>query len=88
MVKRFKRKLWEDYQTSNPSGPLLVTPQKDPAESFSQDTLRSLHGFPSISHLPFSPEMHSDDTMLSSANSSPFVKAGVIITEKMDGGTV
>lgn len=40
--------------------------------------------FPRIAHLPFSPEIHSDDK----THSSPevFLNTEIVITEKMDGG--
>jgi RNA ligase/AAA domain len=46
----------------------------------------ALDGFPSISHLPFSPQVHSDDTKLPAKAASIFVGRKVIISEKLDGG--
>ena len=44
--------------------------------------------FPSISHLPFSPQVHDDDTVLDGNSDSlcKFVKEKVVIHEKLDGG--
>src|SRR4051812_47884029 len=42
--------------------------------------------FPSTPHLPFSPEVASDDIKMEAAVASAFIGQPVIITEKLDGG--
>ena len=45
-----------------------------------------LGGFPSISHMPFSPQIASDDTILPAGVAGLFTREEVTISEKMDGG--
>eukprot|EP00761_Pharyngomonas_kirbyi_P008618 gb/GECH01008630.1/.p1 GENE.gb/GECH01008630.1/~~gb/GECH01008630.1/.p1 ORF type:complete len:220 (+),score=45.72 gb/GECH01008630.1/:1-660(+) len=42
--------------------------------------------YPSTPHLPFSPQVNSDDIKLSFGDCSQFTNREVIITEKLDGG--
>ncbi|KAJ3051667.1 hypothetical protein HK097_007296 [Rhizophlyctis rosea] len=84
MVKNFKRKLWEDYQSLDAASDQPKATKT--VASLPKEEVKSLGGFPSIPHLPFSPQVHSDDTVLSSTTKSPFVGVEVIITEKLDGG--
>lgn len=42
--------------------------------------------YPSTPHLPFSPEVHDDDTQLRDTDASAFVGVPIVVTEKCDGG--
>jgi ATP-dependent RNA circularization protein (DNA/RNA ligase family) len=42
--------------------------------------------YPRTCHLPFSPEIHSDDKTIAKEYLANFIQRRVIITEKMDGG--
>jgi hypothetical protein len=42
--------------------------------------------YPSTPHLPFSPQVNEDDIRIDASQSSVFVGAPIVITEKLDGG--
>ena len=42
--------------------------------------------YPSTPHLPFSPEVHSDDTVLCDEQGLCFASGDIVVTEKLDGG--
>ncbi|GAB5366985.1 hypothetical protein AAMO2058_001190800 [Amorphochlora amoebiformis] len=59
----------------------------DANESKKSDVVEGSRGkFPSIPHLSFSPQVHSDDIKLDEDTSKLFIGQEVIVTEKMDGG--
>ncbi|KAJ3280856.1 hypothetical protein HK104_000357 [Borealophlyctis nickersoniae] len=91
-TKQFKTRLWEDYQKSvdGRAAETDSTHNEEAFETYSEaktvSSRTQLDGFPSIPHLPFSPEIHTDDTVASFGIASPFVGREVVITEKLDGG--
>lgn len=56
------------------------------SESRTASALVGSDKFPSIPHVPFSPQVHSDDTKLGRDALSCFTGVPVVVTEKLDGG--
>jgi len=53
---------------------------------FSSFSSSGFSKYPSTSHLPFSPEIASDDSVMSKSSALVFVNCPVVVSEKIDGG--
>mmetsp|Transcript_29702 Transcript_29702/g.48328 ORF Transcript_29702/g.48328 Transcript_29702/m.48328 type:complete len:135 (+) Transcript_29702:698-1102(+) len=66
---------------------IMKSDKKELKGEVSPPPARKLLGkFPSIPHLDFSPQVHSDDIQLDANLSKMFLGVPVVVTEKLDGG--